>query len=81
MDEKICSRLRSAVSQRAIAKALGISPQAVNQWFSKSTVPPRYVLAVCEMTGWKITPHEVCPEIYPNSDDGLPTSMRRPAEA
>lgn len=75
MDEKIRSRLRSAVSQRAIAKALGISPQAVNQWFSKSAIPPRYVLPICEMTGWKIVPHEVRPELYPNETDGIPENI------
>ncbi|WP_285130188.1 transcriptional regulator [Leclercia adecarboxylata] len=76
MDEKIRSRLRGVVSQRAIAKALGISPQAVNQWFSKSAIPPRYVLPICEMTDWKIVPHEVCPQLYPSPQDGIPEHLR-----
>lgn len=76
MDEKIRYRLRIAVSQRAIAKALGISPQAVNQWFSKSVIPPRYVLPICEMTGWKIVPHDVRPELYPSPEDGIPAHLR-----
>ncbi|MGL4696348.1 YdaS family helix-turn-helix protein [Enterococcus larvae] len=80
MDDKICSRLRNSVSQRAIAKALGISPQAVNQWFSKSLIPPRYVLPICEMTGWKVVPHDVRPELYPSQDDGVPTHLRTGVE-
>ncbi|EBU6994991.1 helix-turn-helix domain-containing protein [Salmonella enterica subsp. enterica serovar Bredeney] len=77
MDEKTRSRLRSFVSQRAIAKALGISPQAVNQWLSKSVIPPRYVLTICEMTGWKIVPHDVRPELYPSPEDGVPDYLRK----
>lgn len=77
MDEKVRSRLRSSVSQRAIAKVLGISPQAVNQWFSKSVIPPRYVLTICEMTDWKIVPHDVRPDLYPSPDDGIPDFLRR----
>ncbi|HGX0749846.1 TPA: transcriptional regulator [Escherichia coli] len=77
MDEKTRSQLRSFVSQRAIAKALGISPQAVNQWFSKSVIPPRYVLTICEMTGWKIVPHDVRPELYPSQEDGVPDYLRK----
>ncbi|HAT2283651.1 TPA: helix-turn-helix domain-containing protein [Citrobacter freundii] len=77
MDEKIRSRLRNAVSQVAIAKALGISPQAVNQWFSKSVIPPRNVLTICEMTDWKIVPHDVRPDLYPSPEDGVPDFLRK----
>lgn len=76
MNEIVRSRLGLLFSQRAIAKGLGITPQAVNQWFNKSVIPPRFVLPVCELTGWKVTPHEVRPDLYPSTDDGLPDNLK-----
>ncbi|EMC3249606.1 helix-turn-helix domain-containing protein [Salmonella enterica] len=70
------SRLQKLVSQRDIAKAMGITPQAVNQWFSKSSIPSTFVLRVCELVDWRITPHEVRPDLYPSRYDGLPDSLR-----
>ena len=76
MNETVRSRLGELLSQRAISKGLGITPQAVNQWFSKSVIPPRFVLQLCELTGWKVIPHEVRPDLYPSTDDGLPETLR-----
>ncbi|HHZ9912221.1 TPA: YdaS family helix-turn-helix protein, partial [Escherichia coli] len=36
-------KLRALIAQNAIARNLGVTPQAVNQWFSKSTIPARFV--------------------------------------
>ncbi|EBA9761407.1 helix-turn-helix domain-containing protein [Salmonella enterica] len=72
MDEKLRFRLHSLTSQRAIAAALGVTPQAVNLWFNKSGIPPRFVLAVCELVNWEITPHDLAPALYPHVSDGLP---------
>lgn len=76
MNEIVRSRLERLLSQRAISKGLGITPQAVNQWFSKSVIPPRFVLQLCELTDWKVIPHEVRPDLYPSVDDGLPEKLR-----
>lgn len=76
MNEIVRSRLGGLLSQRAISKELGITPQAVNQWFSKSVIPPRFVLQLCELTGWKVIPHEVRPDLYPSAVDGLPEALR-----
>lgn len=36
-------------------------------------VPPaEYVLAISDACGWKITPHQLRPDIYPHPMDGLP---------
>lgn len=29
-----------------------------------------------EATGWSVTPHELCPEDYPNPTDGLPPEIQ-----
>ncbi|MGL6245682.1 transcriptional regulator [Pseudomonas sp.] len=50
-----------------------LSPQAVYKWLSAG-VPAGRVLAVCEATGWQVTPHVLRPDIYPNPSDGLPAS-------
>jgi hypothetical protein len=28
------------------------------------------------MTGWKIVPHDVRPELYPSPEDGIPAHLR-----
>ena len=35
-------------------------------------VRPQNVIPICKSTNWRITPHELRPDIYPNPDDGLP---------
>lgn len=57
-----------------IARALNISHQAVAKWASNG-VPSRRVIEVCIATGWRITPHELRPDLYPNPDDGLPRTL------
>lgn len=49
-------------SQRALAEAMGVSPQAVNKWKSKR-VPPERVLDFERVTG--VSRHEIRPDIYP----------------
>ncbi|UMR98592.1 transcriptional regulator [Escherichia coli] len=69
--------LRALIAQNAIARNLGVTPQAVNQWFSKITIPARFVLRVCEMVEWKVTPHGLRPDLYPHPEDGIPESLRK----
>lgn len=72
MNEDVREKLDAITSQRAIAQGLGVTPQAVNQWFAKSVIPARFVLKLCEFVGWAITPHEVRPDLYPSELDGMP---------
>jgi DNA-binding transcriptional regulator YdaS (Cro superfamily) len=53
----------------ALSKALGLSRGAASQW---AAVPAEHVLPVCELTGWKVSPHEVRPDLYPNPLDAMP---------
>jgi DNA-binding transcriptional regulator YdaS (Cro superfamily) len=47
-----------------LAKALGISPQAVWQW---NTVPPHHVIAIERLTG--VPREELRPDLYPPKED------------
>jgi len=62
-------------SQAELARRLGISQQAVSKW--RGRVPAEKVLAYAEATGWKVTPHDLRPDLYPSIDDGLPASRRQ----
>lgn len=43
----------------------------------KMEVPPaEVVIAICETCDWKITPHQLRPDVYPNPSDGLPVPIR-----
>lgn len=62
----------------AVAKALDLkTPWAVNKW--KQSFPPERALWLAEATEWKVTPHQLAPDLYPNEDDALPAHMRRGA--
>lgn len=54
-----------------VAKAIGRTKGAVSQW---SVVPSEHVIAVCELSGWKLTPNSVRPDLYPNKHDAMPCS-------
>lgn len=51
---------------------------AVSKWI-KFGIPEDQVLWLAERTGWRWTPHQLCPAMYPHPDDGLPTIYRRAA--
>lgn len=53
----------------ALSNALGLSRGAVSQW---TVVPVDRVIAVCELSSWELTPHDLRPDIYPNPTDALP---------
>ncbi len=53
-----------------LAIALGLHKTAVYKWGDQC--PAERVIAVSELTGWRVTPHQLRPDIYPNKRDGLP---------
>jgi DNA-binding transcriptional regulator YdaS (Cro superfamily) len=55
----------------AAAAALGLSREAVRKWL-RDGIPAERVIFICEKTGWKVTPHMLRPDLYPNVDDALP---------
>ncbi len=74
MDIKEISQ-RSEIGVVALSKALGLSRGAASQW---KLVPAEHVLPLCELAGWKVTPHQVRADLYPNPTDGLPLDQPTP---
>ena len=53
-----------------LATDLGLHKTAIYKWGDQC--PAERVLSVSEKTGWKVTPHQLRPDLYPNPCDGLP---------
>lgn len=70
----IASAINKAGGSSKLAKALGVTRQAVEQWKGR-TVPPEHVLSIEKITG--ITRYELRPDIYGSP----PKNPRRRAEA
>ncbi|MCK5866678.1 MAG: helix-turn-helix domain-containing protein [Marinobacter adhaerens] len=61
------------VGPEVAAKTLGVSVSAIKHYRNGiRRIAPWNVISTCAATGWKVTPHEARPDIYPNSTDGLP---------
>ncbi|MDU7198607.1 transcriptional regulator [Phytobacter diazotrophicus] len=58
-------------SQSELARRLGKNSQTVSVWF-RTQVASTEVLNACRVLDWKVTPHELRPDLYPNLTDGLP---------
>lgn len=60
--------------RRQLADKVGIAPTYLYQIEKKlKPVPVRRVIDISRATDWRVTPHDLCPDIYPNPTDGLPT--------
>lgn len=59
----------------AVGNALGISRISVYEWVAKDQIPPARIIAVARLTGWKLTPHKLARELYPNPGDGIPPAV------
>lgn len=54
---------KAGTGQAGLARLLGVSPQAVNQWVNGNRpVPPRHVLAIEKATG--VSRHELRPDVF-----------------
>lgn len=62
----------SGIGVVALSKALGLSRGAASQW---TTVPAEHVLPLCELTGWRVIPHQLRPDLYPNPSDAMPSEQ------
>ncbi|WP_439292336.1 MULTISPECIES: YdaS family helix-turn-helix protein [Rahnella] len=61
----------SAVSREFEFKSV----QSVANWIINNQVPAVRVIQLCSLGNWAVTPHELRPDIYPNSTDGLPETV------
>lgn len=64
--------------QTALACKSDIPQPTISAWVNRFShrVGVDFVLKVSEATEWKISPHELRPDIYPHRQDGLPEHMR-----
>jgi len=63
------SAIRRAVAclggQSALARSLGLTPQAVSKWCTTGRVPAKHVLRIEGFVARKVTRHELRPDLYP----------------
>lgn len=71
MDKQLQDKILSVMSQSELGRRLGKKPQTVRLWF-KGRVPGEEVLRTSEALEWRVTPHDLRPDLYPNPDDSLP---------
>jgi len=77
--ERVCTILGSYVALGALFEP-PVSPQGVQKWL-KGGLPPARVIVVAQGVGYRVTPHDLRPDIYPHPDDGLPEQARGRATA
>jgi DNA-binding transcriptional regulator YdaS (Cro superfamily) len=66
MEEKAIEKaVRAAGSQSALARAIGVTPQAVQGWCASGKVPAVRVLDIERVVDGKVTRHELRPDLYP----------------
>ncbi|BDH46431.1 hypothetical protein TUM12370_24750 [Salmonella enterica subsp. enterica serovar Choleraesuis] len=58
-------------SQSELARRLGKNSQTVSVWF-RTQVASTEVIKTSRALEWRVTPHELRPDLYPNPTDGLP---------
>lgn len=63
-----------AGGQTALAQRVGTKQQNVSKW-AKSRVSPEFVIGVARAIDFKVTPHQLRPDLYPNPSDGLPSTL------
>lgn len=51
------------------------SPWSVSKWI-RDGLPSEHVLWLARETGWRWSPHQLAPDLYPHPDDGLPEERR-----
>lgn len=71
------SKLKKAIkivgSQSALAKACNVKPAYIWNWLNRDKkVPAEFAIPVARAVNFRVTPHELRPDIYPNQTDGLP---------
>lgn len=66
MNESAIQRAVACIGgQSALARGLGLKPQAVQRWVRVGKVPAERVLQVERLVGGKVTRHELRPDLYP----------------
>ncbi|MNC41720.1 hypothetical protein D3C75_904970 [compost metagenome] len=65
--------VRTVGNVSAVSRLFGFkSSQSVANWIQKNRVPSERVIRLCELGGWKFTPHELRPDLHPTPTSGIP---------
>lgn len=59
----------AGISQSDLASRVGVHRSAITHW---DKVPAERVIRVSEAMSWRVTPHQLRPDLYPNPTDGIP---------
>lgn len=62
-------------SQSAVAAIVGAKQQVVGYWL-KNGVPGEHVIPILADIEFRVTPHDLRPDLYPHPEDGLPAELR-----
>lgn len=66
----VTEAIRFLKGDSAVARMAGVTVYAVGKWRRK--LPAHRVLWLAAKTDWQFTPHQLCPQLYPNPADALP---------
>jgi hypothetical protein len=68
------------VSQREFGLRFSprVTQSAVAQWVAGGRIEAERVLEAAAVTGWKVTPNDWRPDIYPHPEDGMPKPLSLP---
>ena len=68
--------IKEAGNQAELAKMVGGGQTRISEWRRRGRVSAEAVIKVAQAVQFKVTPHELRPDLYPHPDDGMPTDLR-----
>lgn len=71
----LAARITAHVSREEVR----VKQQDVWRWLRRfdGRVPAEFCIATASAALWRVTPHELRPDVYPHPDDGMPPDLRR----
>jgi hypothetical protein len=69
--DMVVQAIQSLGGATSVARLRGRTPWAISKWM-RNGIPAGEVLWLSEQTGWRFTPHQLSPALYPNATDGMP---------
>ena len=60
----------------SLATRINERANTISMWIQRSNIPSEKVIAVSKATDYQVTPHDLRPDLYPYSFDGMPEHLR-----
>ncbi len=73
--EQVRDLIKMAGGPVKLSRLFNVTPQAIGLWYLDGP-PAERVLPICEAAEFKVTPHQLRPDIYPHPQDGMPNDRR-----